>query len=106
MGKLEPISENGTQFTHRHRLLYLIRLPQHVVISQNDRQLPSGFIQQSSVPTNGDLFGQLSFPQTKVPAHCLSLSQSPSPSLHGFDSVQHPSTFPLHPITENKCEPF
>ena len=65
-------------------------------------------MQQSSVLrglSKGDLVGQLSTPQTKLPAHCASESQSPSPSTQGLDSVQHPLSTPLH-LNPEKHEYF
>ncbi len=56
-------------------------------------------LQQSSLASKSNvpiLDPQLSEPQTRLPAHWLSLSQSPSPSEQGLASVQQSLSAPLH----------
>ena len=53
-------------------------------------------MQQSAYESNPKLTSQLSLsspsgpPHIRLPEHSLSLSQSPSPTPHGFEGVQQP----------------
>ena len=59
-------------------------------------EINSPFWQQSSLSPHGQ-----TFPHTKSPTQSLSLSQSPSPSSHGVNFVQHPPSRPAQRNPEN-----